>query len=54
MARDGVSLRELTDKYAKVFFEDLQALNIVPAARYPRATEHIDDIVQMVQDLMSR
>lgn len=49
MARDGVSLEELTGKYAKLFFDDLASLNIVPASRYPRATEHIDDIVEMVQ-----
>jgi len=54
MARDKISLPELTEKYAQVFFEDLKALNIVPASRYPRATEHIDDIVHMVQELMER
>jgi len=54
MARDNLSLPELTEKYAQVFFEDLKALNIVPASHYPRATEHIDDIVHMVQELMER
>lgn len=49
MARDGVTLEDLTGKYAGLFFDDLKALNIVPASRYPRATEHIDDIVEMVQ-----
>ena len=49
MARDGVSLKDLTGKYAQLFFDDLAKLNIVPASRYPRATEHIDDIVEMVQ-----
>lgn len=38
----------------QVFFEDLKALNILPASRYPRATEHIDDIVVMVQELIAR
>lgn len=49
MARDGVTLKDLTNKYASLFFEDLAALNILPASRYPRATEHIDDIVEMIQ-----
>lgn len=49
MTRDGVSLKDLTGKYAQLFFDDLEALNIVPASRYPRATEHIGDIVEMVQ-----
>jgi cysteinyl-tRNA synthetase len=38
----------------QAFFEDLGALNILPANRYPRATEHIDDIVKMVQELLER
>lgn len=49
MARDGVSLKDLTAKFAQLFFDDLASLNIVPASRYPRATDHIDDIVEMVQ-----
>ncbi|CAM9327264.1 unnamed protein product [Pylaiella littoralis] len=54
MARDGVSLKDLTGKYAKLFFDDLESLNIIPASRYPRATEHIDDIVEMIQGLMDK
>jgi cysteinyl-tRNA synthetase len=30
---------------------DLAALNIVPARAYPRATQHIDDMVEMIQQL---
>ena len=45
----GVTLSELTNKYADFFFEDLAALNIVPARCYPRATEHIDNIVQVTK-----
>lgn len=49
MARDGVSLQDLTGKYTQLFFDDLAALNILPATRYPKATEHMDDIVNMIQ-----
>ncbi|CAM9545408.1 unnamed protein product [Choristocarpus tenellus] len=49
MKRDGVGLRDLTEKYASLFFDDLTSLNIIPASKYPRATEHIDDIVNMIQ-----
>lgn len=49
MARDGVTLKDLTEKYASLFFDDLKSLNILPASRYPRATEHIDDIVEMIK-----
>eukprot|EP00466_Bigelowiella_natans_P014482 jgi/Bigna1/33777/e_gw1.3.203.1 len=54
MARDDVSLKDLTTKYSELFFEDLKALNIMPAGKYPKATEHIDDIVQMIQSLIDK
>ena len=43
------SIRELTTIYEKLFLDDLQSLNIIPAELYPRATEHIDEMVQLVQ-----
>jgi cysteinyl-tRNA synthetase len=54
MKRDNVGLKELTDKYAQYFFEDLDSLNIIPARCYPRATEHIDDIVEMIDGLVCK
>lgn len=45
---------ELTRKFEALFFEDLQALNIIPANQYPRATEHIDDMVEMIQTLAQK
>ena len=38
-------LREYTDFYANAFFEDIKALNIEPATVYPRATDHIPEMV---------
>lgn len=49
MQRDKVGLKELTNKYADAFMSDLAKLNILPANKYPRATEHIEDIVEMVK-----
>ena len=48
MQRDGVTLRELTDRYSSAFLDDLRRLNILPARAYPRATEHIDAMVEMI------
>lgn len=49
--REDVSLEDLTNKFANLFQEDLELLNIVPAREYPRATQHIDEMVQMILDL---
>ena len=40
--------------YANAFLEDLVKLNIKPATIYPKATEHIDEIIAMVKSLLER
>ena len=49
-----VSLSSLTNKYADIFFDDLKRLNIVPARVYPRATEEIDGMVEMIEVLVKK
>jgi cysteinyl-tRNA synthetase len=41
-------ITDLTRMYEDFFFQDLKALNVVPADRYPRATEHIDEMMDMI------
>ncbi len=48
----GVELRDVTDKYIRAFIEDKKTLNIVPADRYPRATDHIEEMEDMIQTLI--
>jgi cysteinyl-tRNA synthetase len=49
-----VPLREYTDRYAQAFFEDLDALRIERAEFYPRATEHVSEMVELVRRLQAR
>ena len=51
---EKVPLKEFTDKYIAAFYEDVEALNILPAHHYPRATEFIDGMIGMIQDLESK
>lgn len=51
---ENVSLKELTGKYERIFMDDLEALNIVKADKYPRATEHIGEMVNMIKELEER
>lgn len=53
-ARLGLSLQDYTAKYIEAFFEDIKTLRILPADLYPRATEHIPDMVKMVKGLLAR
>jgi cysteinyl-tRNA synthetase len=50
----GVPLRQFTDFYVKAFFEDINALNIQPADVYPKATDHIPEMVTLIRILMAK
>ena len=51
-AERGLTLEQLTNMYKQAFMTDLAALNIIPAQHYPRATQHIQDMVDLVQGLV--
>jgi cysteinyl-tRNA synthetase len=48
----GVSLNEHTTQYIDAFFEDLDTLGIERAEAYPRATEHIAEMVEIIKQLI--
>ena len=50
----GVPTGELAEKYTTSFFEDMDALNIQPADFYPRATEEIPKIIEVIQGLVDK
>jgi cysteinyl-tRNA synthetase len=50
----GASLREFTGKFEAAFFDDLKALNCRLPQQTPRATEHIPEIVALIEKLVAR
>jgi cysteinyl-tRNA synthetase len=50
----NLSLQAYTQTYIDAFFEDIDTLKILRADYYPRATEHIPDMVKMIQGLMAK
>jgi len=52
--KEGLSLRAFTEKYTKIFFDDLKAINIETFELYPKATDHIPEMVEMVKTLMHK
>jgi cysteinyl-tRNA synthetase len=50
----GGSLREFTGKFESAFLEDLKTLNCQPPHQTPRATEHIPEIISLIEKLMAR
>jgi cysteinyl-tRNA synthetase len=50
---EGTDALELSARYIDRYFEDADSLGIGPAAIYPKASESIDDIIGMVQEIIS-
>ncbi|MCX6816183.1 MAG: cysteine--tRNA ligase [Candidatus Aenigmarchaeota archaeon] len=50
----SMSLKDFTNLYTEAFYKDLETLRIKRANIYPRATEHIQDMVEMIRKLMLR
>jgi len=53
-AAAGVSIRDYTDKYIQAYLDDRRALNLEPPEHIARATEHIDDMVELIQRLTEK
>ena len=52
--RTGEPLRELCARHEQEFHEDTAALSILPADKYARATESVDEMVALTQKLVQR
>ena len=50
----GVALTDYTKTYKDAFFADLKKLNIQPAEIYPAATDHIPEMIALVEKLMAK
>jgi cysteinyl-tRNA synthetase len=51
---EGISLDKYTEKYIDAFFRDIKILNVSPADHYPRATEHIPEMVDLIKGLLNK
>lgn len=52
--KEGISLKEFTERYTQAFFEDIEKVRIKPADFYPRATEHIGEMIEIIKKLEER
>ena len=49
---ENKKLNKITSKYTSEFMEDLQALKILPADLFPAATDHIQNMIEMISILI--
>ncbi len=50
----GMPLKEYTKTYIDAFFQDLGTLNIERAEHYPAATDHVPEMIAMIQTLIDK
>ena len=53
-AEEGVPIRELTERTAKQFHNDIAALSVLPPTIEPRATEHIAEMKTLIEQLVAK
>jgi len=50
---EGISVKEVTEKYIKGFFEDIEPLNISDDIVRPKVTENIPEIIEIIKKLIN-
>ncbi|HPF87814.1 MAG TPA: cysteine--tRNA ligase [Candidatus Limiplasma sp.] len=51
---EGITVKQLADRFIKEYFVDATALGIHPATVHPRATEHIPQIIALIEKLEAK
>ena len=49
---EGITVRELADRFIAEYYTDARALGIRPATVHPKATDHIQEIIQLITKLI--
>jgi len=52
--KEGSSLKDFTERYFRAFMEDLDKLRIKRATLYPRASDHVQEMIEMTAKLVDK
>lgn len=50
----GITVPQLADRFIQAYFEDVEALGVEKADVHPKATEHIPEMVELIEKLMEK
>lgn len=50
----GVEISEITDKFARIYREDMGSLGVLPPDLEPKATDHIGQMISMMERLIAQ
>ncbi len=48
---EGITVKQLADKFSKIYDEDYAKLNVLRAYKNPKATEHIAEMIEIIKKL---
>ncbi len=51
---EGVTIRAISNRYAKAYLDDMGALGIINPSMRPKATEHIPEMIKMMRTLIEK
>ena len=51
---EGIPAQEISKRYIENYFRDFDKLNIKRATNYPKATDHIEDIIEFIKKLIDK
>ena len=51
---EGITVKELADRFIKEYFVDAQGLGVKEATIHPKATENIDAIINLIENLIDK
>jgi len=52
--KEGLPLRDFTDRYLDAFLQDMDRLGIRRAQAYPRASEHVEEAIELARRLVDK
>ncbi len=52
--KEGKTLKEFTEFYTEEFYKDVKVLNILPPAKFTKATDYISEMVDIVKKLLEK
>jgi cysteinyl-tRNA synthetase len=54
VVREQLTPEQVVSKYSEAFFKDIDALNVERASVYPRATEHVGEMIKLISILLRK
>ena len=53
-AAEGVTVQQLADRFIEAYFEDAGALGVKKATFHPKATEHMPQMIRLIETLIDK